>query len=254
MSGYRPKNKEEDFSYRHYNEILAHLRSTHKPLTFKDAYSLKNDILKTENYILLRHDVEESLFRALDLAEIDHKNDFRSTFFILLTGKYNCFSEHNARNIREIINYGHEIGLHYDVTKLNDSCSLEDQIVQQIKMIEVFFDIDVKSIAPHMPMRNGVVLDIDGYKNTYNDILFRKTLYITDSSQKWRKDAFNKLLKHKGGIQLLIHDNTWSKDSHSIQAISILENIEELQYNIDSSLKYINQYRLGIDMRKVNDK
>ena len=131
MSTYRPKNKEEDFSYEHYQEILEKLRKTHNPLTFTDAYYLKDDILKADSYILLRHDVEESTFRALDLARMDYENGFKSTFFLLLTGKYNCFSEYDSKNIRQIIGYGHEIGLHYDVTKFNNSYSAEAHIINQ---------------------------------------------------------------------------------------------------------------------------
>jgi hypothetical protein len=136
---------------------------------------------------------------------------------------------------------------------LNESISFEKQIRQQVKMLEVFFNVEIKSISPHMPMRNGGMFDVEGYLNAYDDLLFKKTLYITDSSQKWREEAYKKLLTHKGGIQLLLHDNTWSKDSLSIQAISLLENIEKMQCNTEEALRYINQYRHGLEMRKKQD-
>lgn len=253
MSSYRPKNKEDDFSYDHYDEILTHLRSSHKPITFNEAFYLGDKILDIGSYVLLRHDVEESTYRALEIAELDHKNNFKSTFFLLLTGKYNCFSEKDSENIRKILGLNHEIALHYDVSKLNNSDSIDSQIKQQAKMLEVFFNVEIKSISPHMPMRNGGVLKVQGFLNAYDDLYFKKSLYISDSSQKWRKGAYENLMMHKGGIQLLLHDNTWSKDSLSIQAISLLENIERMQHDIENSKKYINQYRHGIALREIKD-
>ena len=67
----------------HYREILRSINASHQTLSFKDAHELGRDILKIVRFVLMRHDVEFSVPAALRMAEIDHAEDIRSTFFFL---------------------------------------------------------------------------------------------------------------------------------------------------------------------------
>ena len=72
---------------------------------------LVNDI--KSNMICLRHDVDHNLELAHEIALIEYKAGFKSSFFFLPTAKY-FKSSYLIRTIQEIQSYGHEIGIHFN--------------------------------------------------------------------------------------------------------------------------------------------
>ena len=67
----------------------------------------------------MRHDIDFSLKKALEFAEVEQEQKIRSTYFVLLTtDMYNAMSKEAGQKIRAIMKMGHEIGLHFDETGL----------------------------------------------------------------------------------------------------------------------------------------
>ena len=65
-----------------------------------------------ENFILLRHDVEFDISRALELAKIESKHNVKSTFFFqVYSSAYNSLSPINKNMIKQIKDLGHNIGI-----------------------------------------------------------------------------------------------------------------------------------------------
>ena len=68
------------------------------------------------SYIVLKHDVETDVKKALSLARIEHKYGHRGTYYVQA---YLMKDGKNIEMLREMQQMGHEISYHYDVM---DSC------------------------------------------------------------------------------------------------------------------------------------
>lgn len=83
----------------------------YKPIRFCDV---SEDIILPA---IIRHDVDMDLQEAVKMAEIENEIGIRSTFFVLLTSEYyNLLSGKNTNSVKKILELGHEIGLHFDIT------------------------------------------------------------------------------------------------------------------------------------------
>ena len=104
------KPNDPDFSYQQYGEILQR----YKPINCDYLEALDRD-----SFAVLRHDVEFSPWRALELAKIDKLLDVCSTFlFQVESNAYNIFSQENRRRLAQIEELGLHIGLHFYVPNL----------------------------------------------------------------------------------------------------------------------------------------
>ena len=101
--------REMNFTYNSYVTMLSALG--------KNGYVFTNyhtcDIYK--RCVILRHDIDTSLEKAVELAKLEAQQGVRSTYFVLLSsGFYNVMSKGTREKIKEIQNMGHDIGLHFD--------------------------------------------------------------------------------------------------------------------------------------------
>ena len=66
---------------------------------------------------ILRHDVDFSLEKAWEMACFEQENEIFSTYFVIVScDNYNIFSRKKQKILRDILAYGHTIGLHFDET------------------------------------------------------------------------------------------------------------------------------------------
>ncbi|MBO7309825.1 MAG: hypothetical protein J6U86_00345 [Clostridia bacterium] len=70
----------------------------------------------TEKYLVLKHDVETDVSKALVLARIENKYGHKGSFYVQA---YLLDNERNVSMLREIQEMGHEVSYHHDVM---DSC------------------------------------------------------------------------------------------------------------------------------------
>ena len=94
-------------------------------------YKLKDNgfVPTTDNFndegkinVFIRHDIDQDLLVALEMAEIENLYGIKSTFFILLTGYHMSTWMKNDMTKNKLISIlkkmeelGHEIGFHYDM-------------------------------------------------------------------------------------------------------------------------------------------
>ncbi|KJR42366.1 hypothetical protein MCHI_001721, partial [Candidatus Magnetoovum chiemensis] len=201
---HRPENPKEDFTFEHYREILKALKTNHRVISFKDAKSLGKDILNIDKFVILRHDVEFSVTNALKLAIEDNNAGLNATFFFLLSGDYNIFEHESANMIRQIIDLGHDIGLHYDAALFED-LKLEpiDVAAKQISLIETYWNTKVYAMSSHLPLRSGKTFNVPNVIDVYESLYINDIKYISDSTQVWREDVVSKLLDKYPKIHLL---------------------------------------------------
>ena len=107
-----------------------------KKLADNGIYSIaaKNVSRDTINYLVLKHDVETDVSKALALAKIEHKYGHIGSYYVQA---YLMKDEKNIQMLKQMQKMGHEISYHYDVM---DSCHgvIEDAILEFDKNKAIF--------------------------------------------------------------------------------------------------------------------
>jgi hypothetical protein len=203
------------FSLKHYDELMALIKqSRYRTIFFNEATFSKREII-------IRHDIDTNLVRALDLASIENRYGIRSTWFLWLGSPfYNIFEKSHSDVIKAILAMGHQIGLHFnenehDISRRNDLTYL---IKKEADILELAFDTKINAVSFHMPSEavlKGEYRLGDSYCYAYHDDFFRKYKYISDSSMRWREGCLCKHLEEEDGkpIQVLIHPLWWQEST-----------------------------------------
>ena len=250
----RPADRDVDFTLEHYREILAALKERHLPLSFKDAHELGRDILKLDRFVLLRHDVEFSLTSALRMARLDHEAGVRSTFFLLLSSDYNVFEPAGAAIVRQILDLGHDVGLHYDMAAYEQNGTDPVEIArQQIALLESYFSTRVYAMSSHMPMRSGKTLRLPDVVDVYDPLYVDEIKYVSDSTQKWREGVVTSLLGEHDRIHLLTHEYYWSEDGHAFDVLLLQEARRKYDELAERAEANIRTFKQGLKLRAVRD-
>ena len=96
-------------NYRHQiHQFLAH---DYLFVSFPEAPLLLN---KQQRFVIMRHDIDFDLEKALFFAEMEAELGVQSTYFFLLrTNHYNVFSREGTDIVKRILGLGHDMGLHF---------------------------------------------------------------------------------------------------------------------------------------------
>jgi hypothetical protein len=202
-----------------------------------EDYEYMLDLLKINNYTIcdytnqnnfekcaiLRHDVDFTLEKALDLARIEKKNEVTSTYFLLIsTNFYNISSKESIEIINEIIGLGHDIGLHFDEKKyqINDVNSLEYYINKESLILKEIIGKEILSVSMHRPSKWVLENDINfkNIINTYSSYFFKDFKYISDSRMYWREDVLE-IIKNQSfdKLHILTHPFWYSNKEESMK-------------------------------------
>jgi hypothetical protein len=173
----------------------------------------------SKKHLILRHDVDFNLDAAYKMAQIDYQLGIRSTFFLRVCANgYNLSSTPSIKIIKELINMGHELGLHLDTGMENIwSCSLNESIERQFKIFESATGVKAKGFSVHMPATLGgidyssiIIENFDllyhAYERQFTEGEFK---YISDSMKMWREKPLIEFINDVNKIQLLIHPIWW---------------------------------------------
>lgn len=150
------------FTYDGYTGLIELIR--------KEDYLIAdyNNWKQCEKCVILRHDVDTDLQKALELATLEYRMDIKSTYFVLITSNfYNPNSNRNRTIMKEIQNMGHTVGLHFDEMAYPDDVGRVEEITvhiqNELKMLSDILQMDVYIFSYHRPTRR--ILDAD-IKNT----------------------------------------------------------------------------------------
>lgn len=172
---------------------------------------------KAQKLIVLRHDVDYSPKRALEIAKIEKSLGLKSTFFIRVHGEhYHPLDRESYPIFKKILKLGHEIGLHYEARTYSKKLGQETiEIFRWEKAIlEKIFNIKIESASEHRDL-DGVTA---GYKffsdkhlagikqETYEKCF--QNCYLADSCNKWNHGCLCDNLD-RTKIQLLVHPDLW---------------------------------------------
>lgn len=178
------------FTYEAYRALIRLLRET--------GYRIGtyHDWKKYERCAILRHDVDNSLPMAAELARVEQDLGVVSTYFVLLTSDfYNAASRESLENLRRIRAMGHEIGLHFD-EKAYPAGTLEDtvgRILRERDILSAILETPVTTVSMHRPSNATLEADlqIPGMVNSYGHTFFREFKYLSDSRRRWREPVLD---------------------------------------------------------------
>tara|TARA_B100001093_G_C26832549_1_gene1016794 strand:- start:887 stop:1699 length:813 start_codon:yes stop_codon:yes gene_type:complete len=249
-------NPATNFTYDHYKKIIKEMKKTHEILNFKNVYELKfKNLMKINKFLIMRHDIELNLDRALKLAEIENEFNISSTYFLLPSSDYNIFEEIEINKIREIIKLGHDIGLHYDLELISKYSNNPKKIVMQIiKILEEFYKIKIHAISSHMPMRSKKILQLPNIINTYDPKYFQQIKYLSDSNQAWREGDIISNIRKYDKIHLLMHENCWSENGLHFGMIILNDVFEKFETKWKQNMQLYRQMEDGIKQREKKDR
>ncbi len=195
-----PNKKNKYFTLNYYEYLL---KSFPKILRVRDYPN-------HDNGIILRHDVDLSIDLAYEFSRIEKRNSIVSTYYILMTSDlYNPFSNESKKIIKNMLEEGFEIGLHFDPTEYGDVSDsiLEKHFVNEVEIFKSFFDCKVYSYSLHNPSIHGKYPNFTNYISVYGSGIFSDDCYISDSVFSFRgKDLpkFCEKSKHQL-IQFVTH-------------------------------------------------
>jgi hypothetical protein len=189
------------FTYKGLEEFLKYLKKKRKITSF-NRYQKKNEVI-------LRHDVDLSIEFAYKLAEIEKKLNIFSSFFIMVsTNSYNPLTKQNRQWIKEMSDWGFEIGLHFDPTIYSqDENSLLDALRCESQILSSITSKKIETFSLHNPSVSKCFnLPTKLMTNTYSPEIFKPDYYISDSQMSFKKDIYkfiDETQNHQ--VQILLH-------------------------------------------------
>jgi hypothetical protein len=201
-----------DFTLQNYKKLLELGLINYQYILFDEEPISKS--------ILLRHDLEFSIPIALEMARIEAELGIRTTYFVQLHSEfYNTLEKRNVEAIKEIINLGHQIGLHFDshFWDIESEDQLENFITFDKEILKRYFDVKIKAFSFHNNTSFTLSCRKDKYAgllNVYSEHFRNKFAYNADSLGFWRYERLEDRLKEakEDNLQILIHDGMWQKE------------------------------------------
>ncbi len=204
----------EDFTEEHYRRILR---------TAKEGYEFAflGDRVPKKPHIVLRHDVDFSVHRALKIAEIEGEYGVASTFFVRIHSEfYNLFERGIFEKIKKIAKLGHRIGLHFEgefFTKIEGRKELEEKLLFEKDQIERPFKVKINAFSFHNPEAHNLLRfdqeKIGSMFNAYSDQLKRNYKYCSDSNGYWRHERIFDVVNERKyeRLYILTHPEWWQE-------------------------------------------
>jgi len=207
-----------DFSYGYFSRILQTIKSNFELHLLSEASGVLNTTGKPK--LILRHDVDVSLKRALKMAEIENEFGIGATYMVTTNLPLYCVDDRTSGDmLRQFIALGHEVGLHFDLAadERNSNCEIsviETKICSACKQLEKITGLPVRSISFHRPMLpflRGPLVVCERINAYAQELMVR---YLSDSKGCWREGEPLPTLSRpdKPLLQLLIHPIWWGEE------------------------------------------
>jgi hypothetical protein len=177
-----------------------------------------------EHVCLLRHDVDADPEAAAELARLEAAEGIGATYFVMLRSPlYNLFGRANSELVREILSFGHALGLHYDVCFDDGSGrTLAEGVALERRILEDVFETSVSAVSFHQPTLSAEPpeLDLPGVVNANDREQLSGFAYLSDSNKAVRAADLPRLFREAvhPRLQLLVHPLWWVGDDAAATA------------------------------------
>lgn len=175
------------FTYDSYRNLIALLKKYGYHFADYETWQ------KYPRCVILRHDIDNDIAKAVELGKIERDLGVCSTYFVLLTSDfYNVFSESSGKLLKTITDCGHQIGLHFDEVRYPEIKVPEDArvlILREAGLLEKAAGVPINCVSMHRPSKMILEADLEipGMINSYGQTFFKEFKYLSDSRRRWRE-------------------------------------------------------------------
>jgi hypothetical protein len=145
-----------------------------------------------------------------------------STYFLQLRSPlYNVLSVPHSHLVRDLLGFGHHIGLHFDESARGDMQpdEIADLVDRERSLLGAEFGVDVNVVSFHQP--SSRVLDNEiklRCLNTYDRNDMAGFAYLSDSNWRWKEDPVDVFRSHRHPhLQLLLHPECWTEEPMQVE-------------------------------------
>jgi hypothetical protein len=214
-----PEPTAPTFTYRGYWGMLGRLSTAgYSFASFPEAAQLCE---AGRRFVLMRHDVDLDLEKALALARLENDYGIAATYFFLLrTEHYNALSAEGSLMIQEILGLGHHLGLHFDCAAYPPDYGVEELASacrREVSLLQTWFDRPVEVVSYHRPgalaLSGNPALSAP-LPHTYMRLFTEDIHYCSDSRGKWRDGDPTQGAAFRQGrpMQVLVHPIWWNEE------------------------------------------
>lgn len=227
------------FSYQDYKTLLKALLEA--GYSFEPVYEMPENRAKV---VYLRHDVDAFLTGWMAFPELEAKLGIKATYYIALSQYYNIFQSDNNRILSKLVDSGHEIGLHYDLTTYpEEDDEARKQLEFEVSVLGRLCNQKIRTISLHNPGKSGhdPFRSSDEYVHPHDPRYQDNLLYISDSCRSWRDESLLSCFSDTPPRRLLLltHLEGYLDDS-------IVDSIEYLKHvALKEAIRPISEYFLG---------
>jgi hypothetical protein len=176
-----------------------------------------------ERSCLLRHDCDNDLTAAVQMARIERELGVVGTYCLMLTSSmYNVLAPPNAALVEEIVSEGHRVGLHFDELAYPDAGAQDVSALvdREADVLRARFDVEVDVVTFHQP--STAVLDgtvRTSMLNSYDKEHTAGFHYLSESNTVWREGCACEIFTtaRYPRIQLLVHPEWWTLNEMSVR-------------------------------------
>jgi peptidoglycan/xylan/chitin deacetylase (PgdA/CDA1 family) len=205
-----------DFTVDSYRDLLATAKLSY-------VFASYSAIPWGERFVLWRHDCDYSLNRAHALACVEAEEGVRATYFLNPHCEfYNLFEKSQYRLVREIIEMGHEIGLHFDAAfhDVSDEVALGQLVASEAELLDGLYGVKPSVFSFHNPFAAHLSYEAESYGgliNSYSRRFKTEVPYCSDSNGYWRFRRLHNVLADATDscLQVLTHPGWWQKTAMS---------------------------------------
>jgi hypothetical protein len=213
-----------EFTFRHYQSVLEG--------ALKSGYVFHDHLTYWRQQpggrsILLRHDIDNYMKRAVEFARIEAALGLKATYFVRIHAEYNPFYVNDYMRLMEIQKLGHELALHSDVLEFaaltGQSDRPEELLVREVRYLETALDSKVYGIATHRDLNSGVPnsmpwvssLDLSAFGleyDAYHPTFVQERKYVSEKVNRgigWWEKCACKFIDTDDRLTILTHPRWW---------------------------------------------
>jgi len=202
-----------------------------------------------ERTVYLRHDIDLHLYEVERMALIEAKRSISATYYVLLTQHYNPMSVFNRGILRRLVDLGHEIGLHYDLTSYpQDSMAARRHLDWEAGLLASLTGQRIYTISMHQPYLGtpDPFRQLDQYVHPHDERFQQDLLYVSDSCRAWRDEKLLSCFSAQAArrVQLLTHPELWLDPGHP-------DRLDYLNQVVAPNVLYESQSYLDAEVHRI---
>ena len=230
-----------EFSYSGYRLLLRQL------MELRYSFCSYHTWHEHPRCVILRHDIDNCLGKAEELARVEQELGVSSTYFVLLTSDfYNPASKRSLEKLRSIQSMGHELGLHFDEKAYPEGAPEEtvERILHERDILTGILEAPVTTVSMHRPSKATLEADlqIPGMVNSYGKTFFHGFKYLSDSRRRWREPVLD-----------IIRSGEYDRLHILTHAFWYHEQEESMEFSVKDFIRSANEERYEQMMENITD-